>query len=74
MNLIYALTAIHNYIRREAGLRALVAGLDREDTLLDTDEDQELTREGSTSTTMDTLRDSMADRMLRDYSRIIAAD
>jgi hypothetical protein len=42
VNLIYVLTAIHNYIRKEAGLEALVAGLGTEELILNDDEDQEI--------------------------------
>ena len=62
VNLIYVLTAIHNYIRNEAGLEALMAGLGT-DELVNDDDDQEIIREESTSTTMDGLRESMTQRM-----------
>ena len=62
VNLTYVLTAIHNYIRKEAGLEALMAGLGTEELILNDDEDQEIIREESTSTTMDGLRESMTQR------------
>lgn len=62
-NLIYGLTAIHNYIRKEAGLEALMAGLGTNELIVNDDEDQEIIREESTSTTMDGLRESMTQRM-----------
>ena len=61
VNLTYVLTAIHNYIRKEAGLEALMAGLGT-DELVNGDDDQEIIREESTSTTMDGLRESMTQR------------
>jgi hypothetical protein len=42
VDLIYVLTAIHNYIRKEAGLEALMAGLGTEELILNDDEDQEI--------------------------------
>ena len=63
MHLIYTLTAIHNYIGREAGLEALETELGTEKLESEINENQRATREGSTSTEMNRLQKKMAERM-----------
>ena len=71
VHLVYALTAIHNYIGREAGLEALETGLGTEELEPEINEDQGATREGSTSTGMDRLREKMAERMWEHYVDLV---
>jgi hypothetical protein len=66
VNLLYGLTAIHNYIRLHGGLEDLERGLDLEE---ETMEEAPLELERRRNSTMDIQRDKIAQRMWEDYTR-----
>ena len=66
VNLLYRLTAIHNYIRLHGGLEDLERGLDPEEEAI---EEAPLELERRTNSTMDIQRDEIARRMWEDYTR-----
>jgi hypothetical protein len=73
VNLVYALTAIHNYIRKEAGEEALRTGLDVDEEPEEPLINSEFIKGGSTRSRMDELRDNMAQRMWEDYINYISS-
>ena len=67
MNLIYALIAVHNYIRTTAGIEELEAGLDLEDVNEELVNEFEIISVESTASRMDNKRDEIAAEMWNDY-------
>ena len=67
VNLLYALTAIHNYIWLNGGLEDLEKGLDPEEEAIE--EAPLIEQERGGNSTMEIWRDEIAQRMWEDYIR-----
>ena len=67
VNLVLALTAIHNYIRIDAGVGGLEAGLEEVEVPTEIEDDSPLAEERSTRSMMDNKRQEMAAKMWEDY-------